>query len=129
SALFINDQIVVDNDGLHAEQEKSGTLTLEKGKHAIRATFFEKTGKEVFNVSYEGPGFSKKTIPQTVLFLPENKNLASIQEPTQVFINFSNTENAPAPWNNTAADPRYEKKFSNLVDQRGNDTGIQLTIL
>src|SRR5690606_31600210 len=53
SALFINDQIVVDNDGLHAEQEKSGTLTLEKGKHAIRATFFEKTGKEVFNVSYE----------------------------------------------------------------------------
>src|SRR5690606_31387762 len=73
SALFINDQIVVDNDGLHAEQEKSGTLTLEKGKHAIRATFFEKTGKEVFNVSYEGPGFSKKTIPQTVLFLPENK--------------------------------------------------------
>ncbi len=128
SVLLINDKIVVDNDGLHPLREKSGTISLDKGKHSIKVAFFEKKGRETLNASYAGPNFDKMLIPDEVLYLPEAE-LPTPNGSTHVFINFSNTKNAPAPWNNTAGDPRYEKEFSNMLDKNANETGINLTIL
>ena len=71
SALYIDGKKVVDNNGLHSLQEKSGSVTLSKGRHSIQALFFEKTGGEVLEVRYSGPGISKKLIPDNVLF-PDN---------------------------------------------------------
>lgn len=67
SKLYIGNQLVVNNDGLHGAQERLGTVRLAAGKHAIRVDFFEKTGQEVLTVSYAGPGISKQTIPATAL--------------------------------------------------------------
>lgn len=67
SQLFIDGKRVVNNDGLHAREEKSGSIQLSKGEHTIRVAFFEKEGQEVLDVYYKGPGFSKKRIPDSVL--------------------------------------------------------------
>ena len=67
SQLFIGSTLVVNNDGLHSAAEQSGSIGLRAGVHAITATFFERTGQEVLNVSYAGPGISKQLIPATAL--------------------------------------------------------------
>jgi hypothetical protein len=68
SQLFINGQRIVNNDGVHAMQERSGTVQLSAGRHAIRVNYFQGTGAFGLTVSYAGPGVSKQNIPNHVLF-------------------------------------------------------------
>jgi alpha-L-fucosidase len=44
SDLWIDDERVVDNDGLHGSAEKRGSAALAAGKHAVRVGWFNKTG-------------------------------------------------------------------------------------
>ncbi len=67
SKLYIGTTEVVNNDGLHALQERSGTIGLKAGKHAISVRFFESTGGEGLTVSYAGPGITKQAIPNAAL--------------------------------------------------------------
>ena len=68
SQLFIGSTLVVDNDGLHARAEQSGTIGLKAGKHAITVTYFEAAGGNTLEVSYQGPGLAKQAIPAGALF-------------------------------------------------------------
>lgn len=68
SRLYIGSQLVVDNDGLHGNQEVTGAIGLKAGKHAIRIEFFEAGGAEILTTSYEGPGITKQAIPNTAFF-------------------------------------------------------------
>ncbi|UYZ62500.1 RICIN domain-containing protein [Hymenobacter weizhouensis] len=68
SRLYIGSQLVVDNDGLHGAQERRGFIGLKAGKHAVTVTFFEKTGGQVLDVSYAGPGLSKQAVPAAAWF-------------------------------------------------------------
>ena len=77
SQLFINDEMIVDNDGLHGKQEKSGSVSLASGKHSIRITYFEKAGNEVLETKYQGPGIDKQAIPESTLF-----SEATLSEPS-----------------------------------------------
>lgn len=56
SALYIGDQQVVNNDGLHGMVERSGTIALEPGWHAVRVEFFERGGGAGLIVLAGGPG-------------------------------------------------------------------------
>ncbi len=67
SQLSIGSTLVVNNNGLHAEEERSGTINLAAGKHAITVTFFEKAGGEVLACRWSGPGIGKQAIPNSVL--------------------------------------------------------------
>ncbi|RYE14521.1 MAG: hypothetical protein EOP51_28015, partial [Sphingobacteriales bacterium] len=85
SNLYIDNVLTVANDGLHAAIEKSGTIGLKAGKHAISTGFFEQGGGEVLTVSYSGPGITKQLIPGSVLFRipPANVNpTVSISSPS-----------------------------------------------
>ncbi len=62
SALWIDGNQVVNNDGLHGMVEKSGTICLEAGYHKIEIAYFEKTGGNSLTASYAGSGISKTTI-------------------------------------------------------------------
>ena len=42
--LWIGDDLVVDNDGLHGTQERRGQIALMKGWHPIRVAIFNRTG-------------------------------------------------------------------------------------
>ncbi len=67
SRLSIGNQVVVDNDGLHGAQERSGTIRLKAGRHALTVDFFEYNGGQTLGVSYQGPGLSKQPVPASAL--------------------------------------------------------------
>ena len=72
--MFIDNKLIVDNDGLHGKQERSGQVSLSAGMHDIRVVYFEKSGGEILEVKYQGPNISKKTIPNAVLFTSDSDN-------------------------------------------------------
>jgi len=67
SRLWIGDELVVENDGLHSSLEKSGVIALEAGLHPIRVAMFERTGGAELVVSWESPGLPRHDIPPAVL--------------------------------------------------------------
>jgi len=71
SQLYIDEKLVVDNDGLHGAYEQQGALPLRAGFHRIVVSFFEKTGGDMLEVYWKRPGFAKEQIPAIVLFHTE----------------------------------------------------------
>ena len=60
SRLYIDDVLVVDNDGLHAPRVVIGARTLSAGAHSLRVEFFENSGGQVLEVGYRSgnPAFA-----------------------------------------------------------------------
>lgn len=63
SKLWIGDQLVVVNDGLHGMREIGGQILLAPGRHAITVGFFERGGGAGLRVSWQGPGTPKGIVP------------------------------------------------------------------
>lgn len=55
SKLWIDDQLLIDNDGSHSPQTKEGTLILEEGFHQIRIAYFEDYGGEFLQAGMVDP--------------------------------------------------------------------------
>ncbi|MBX3376533.1 MAG: alpha-L-fucosidase [Phycisphaeraceae bacterium] len=66
SRLWIGEQLVVDNDGLHSASEKSGVIALAAGTHFFTVAMFEKSGGDELQVMWEGPGIRKEEVPWAV---------------------------------------------------------------
>jgi hypothetical protein len=83
SRLYINGTMVVDNDGLHGTQERSGVFNFASaGRYAIKVTFFENGGGEVLNVQYDPAGSApKQSIPNAKLFLGNGGSGARMASP------------------------------------------------
>jgi hypothetical protein len=62
SRLSIGGEVVVNNDGVHAPEEASGTITLSAGPHPITVDYFEAEGGEQLTVQWASPQFSKEPI-------------------------------------------------------------------
>ncbi|WP_442591311.1 alkaline phosphatase family protein [Pedobacter sp. AW31-3R] len=76
SELYINDQKVVDNNGSHGVIERSGKINLKKGRHAIKALYFNEMGGFWLEVFYAGPGLARQIVPADRLFLkPAEKQM------------------------------------------------------
>ncbi len=59
SQLWLDEEKVIDNDGVHGVERKRARKLLTKGPHAIRVSYFEKSGGEELMVRWSGPGFEK----------------------------------------------------------------------
>jgi hypothetical protein len=68
SQLFIGSTLVVDNNGAHGNQERSGKIGLQRGKHSLTVTFFEISGEQLLTASYEGPGIGKTQLPTAAIY-------------------------------------------------------------
>jgi len=77
SKLWINKQLLIDNDGLHGMREKKSTLSLEEGFHTVRIEFFENKGGAGLIFSYKSKTFNKCVVPASVLF-QSTRNLTPI---------------------------------------------------
>jgi signal transduction histidine kinase len=60
----------VDNDGLHAAQEVSGSVFLLAGKQPIRIAWFNKTKDAVLRMACEGPDLPRQPVEDLPLFHP-----------------------------------------------------------
>jgi alpha-L-rhamnosidase len=68
SRLYMDDQLIIDNDGEHGAKELSHTLSLSPGKHKIRADYFQSGGGKVLSVSYSSDEIPYQPIPESILF-------------------------------------------------------------
>ena len=67
SKLYINNQVVVDNDGVHSMQVKEGSILLEPGKAKIRLEYFEKGGQEELALDMTGPGINRLQLAKQII--------------------------------------------------------------
>ena len=65
SQLFIDGQLIVNNDGVHGARTVSGSAAMAAGAHSVVVTFFERAGEEVLEVNYAPPGGGFQTIPES----------------------------------------------------------------
>lgn len=66
-AIFRSFPMVDDND-IHAMTERSGSIYLTPGRHALRLDWFNHEFPYGLEVYYEGPGLPRQRIPDSVLF-------------------------------------------------------------
>jgi len=80
SKLYINNKMLIDNDGMHAPESKSINVGLSKGLHPIKILFIQGGGGKTLNLKYSGPGIPKQSIPVSALFNNEDFFEANIAE-------------------------------------------------
>ena len=55
SALYLNGQRIIDNDGRHRTTTREVTLDLEAGAHALEVLYFEHAGEQTLQLEWQGP--------------------------------------------------------------------------
>ena len=68
SKLIIDGRKVIDNDGLHAIQEKTGEIGLNQGYHSIRVEYLQRTGSSDLQLFIESRGMPKIRLRKEMLF-------------------------------------------------------------
>lgn len=63
SKLYIDDELVIDNDGDHSLLELSGEKELSAGMHKLRIEFFESGGEAILELDLAGPGMERRPFP------------------------------------------------------------------
>lgn len=64
SKLWVGDQLVVNNDGIHLFTEASGTIGLKPGRHRVRVEYFEQTGNNGLILNWQSDtGIAKDIVP------------------------------------------------------------------
>ena len=66
SRVLVDEQEVVNNDGIHPQIDKSGVITLKAGSHSLVVEYFEGSGGEVLVVEIEGPGLPRQPLAGNV---------------------------------------------------------------
>ncbi|NOQ77216.1 MAG: hypothetical protein GQ475_05420, partial [Methylococcaceae bacterium] len=74
SKLFIDGQILVNNDGLHGALTRGASIHLAAGLHRIEVHFFEASGGQRLDVEWQGPDFARQVISSKSLRLAEPEN-------------------------------------------------------
>jgi cytochrome c len=68
SRLWIDNQTVIDHDGLHSPEAKDGSVGLSSGEHALRIDFFESIGGQTLRLFWQPPGEDQfELVPPEVL--------------------------------------------------------------
>ncbi len=67
SRLFIDGKQIIDHNGLHAMEEKSGDAELKAGEHTLKVEFFENDVDAGCKLSWQPPGATKEIIPASAL--------------------------------------------------------------
>ncbi len=84
SALYINQQKVVDADGVHPHQFGEGRTRLTKGSHPVRIEYFQGGGEWTIECQIEGPGLPRQSIERFITKSAEIK--PELEERTDGFI-------------------------------------------
>lgn len=67
SGIWLDGIKIVDNDGLHGTQERSGVVDLTRGIYPIRVGYFQATEGQSLEFKISGPGLAKQSVPAAML--------------------------------------------------------------
>jgi hypothetical protein len=73
SKLYIDGNIIVNNDGGHGPLERAGSVKLSNGRHEMVVEYFNQSGGGWLEVYYKGPGIPKQIVPPDRLFLKKDR--------------------------------------------------------
>jgi hypothetical protein len=62
SRLTVADELVVDNDGLHASYERSGALWLGTGAHRLAVDYFQGIENGLLRIDVRVPGQARRSL-------------------------------------------------------------------
>ena len=68
SQLYLDGQLLVNNDGLHPYAERYANKALKRGLHPVFVSYFQAGGQNVFSLKWKGPGREKEEIGEGYLF-------------------------------------------------------------
>jgi alpha-L-fucosidase len=68
SKLYLNDNLLINNDGEHGMKEVEAVITLQEGLHPIKVTYFQTGAGNDLKVTIQGAGLDKQEIPAVILF-------------------------------------------------------------
>lgn len=104
---------LVDNDGRHNAQYRSGTITLNAGVYPIAITFFERTGAESMNIYWTSAaaGINVRTAIPNSAFSDNAISFGTL--PT-------------APGNLNGSSPAYNRVNLTWSDNSNNETGFEV---
>jgi hexosaminidase len=68
SRLYIDNQLIIDNDDKHARYERSSDVALKAGLHKIKVLYFDDGPGSTLQVSVKGTDGKKIEIPSVMLF-------------------------------------------------------------
>lgn len=68
SKVWLDGELVIDNDGIHPMRERSVTRTLAAGNHALRVEAFDNVGAAGLILAWAGPGIPRQVVPAGRLF-------------------------------------------------------------
>lgn len=69
SVLYIDNQLVVDNDGSHSERRREAKVHLEKGFHELKLLYFERYMGQMIEVGYASRNILETTLPDSILYV------------------------------------------------------------
>ncbi|MEG3656263.1 alkaline phosphatase family protein [Arenibacter palladensis] len=67
SKLWVNNELVVDNDGDHGVIEKNGSISLKPGTYPLEVIWFNGGGSGWLNVDYKTNTIPKQVLPTSIL--------------------------------------------------------------
>ena len=67
SKLFIGDELIINNDGLHGMIRRTGTKPLSAGWHQIRIEFFERGGGAGLIATVAGPSLTETSLGDSLI--------------------------------------------------------------
>jgi alpha-L-fucosidase len=69
SRLYLDNKLLIDNDGLHGMVEKMGVAALSAGLHPLVVQYFQKSGGRDIKVSLETPKAAKQAVSESLLYI------------------------------------------------------------
>jgi hexosaminidase len=66
--VFIDDELTVDGDEFHHGITNEGRAALKAGLHRVKVRYFQRQYRQSLNMSWEGPGVTRQTVPPEALF-------------------------------------------------------------
>ena len=69
SKLFLNNSLLIDNDGLHGSIDVSAKVILKTGKHPIKILYFEGGGDQSLKLEYECQNISRRIVPANAFLI------------------------------------------------------------
>lgn len=64
SLLYINENLIIDNDGVHAPTSKDATISLESGRHDLKLRYFQGPKVQIaLQLFWTPPGGSEEIVP------------------------------------------------------------------
>ncbi len=80
SMLYINDKVVVNNDGIHHMRQEQGTVTLSAGLHKFELQYFQRSGKARLWTYWQSSQFAKQPIPDAVFVYSDEDYQQALSE-------------------------------------------------